>query len=148
MDRGADDRMDEVERVGGAEDVGSRELERCTRRGGGVALGELGGQARVGAVAEDRRDAGELPGVRREPGEPQQDRARDGSRTQLAQPSCIRVDRRDAIRLEPVRELVQEKRVPAYGCVAGSAALLLGSLAEPLSEDAGGRRLAERSRGA
>jgi hypothetical protein len=134
VDGAADQPVGERERKVGHQDLRPNQLSGRLGRCLLLDPGERGDRGQVRPVTQHRGRPGDVLGLAREPGEPQEHRARDGARAELADEVGARGGRVDPFRLQRPQEFPHEQRVTAGRRMAGVGEALL-VLAEALAED-------------
>jgi hypothetical protein len=122
------------------------ERSGCLRGGLRVQTCQLGGQAGVGVVAEDRDGSRKCRGLGRKPRESKRDGARPGAGLERSEPRDVRPDGHKSLDGNCVYELAQEERIATGLFLAGSAESIVGNGRKRLSKEPGRGLAAQRSR--
>jgi hypothetical protein len=146
VDGVADERVHEVERGLGAEDVGAREGGDLLGRLGLVELRVHGHGPQLRALAEHRHRARDRPRGARQAREAQQHRARDRARADLADHVDVAGIGLDPLGLERADELAEQQRVAAGRLHAGGLEALVRLRPEPREHQLADAAAAERPR--
>ena len=141
VDRRTDERVNEAERLGGAQDVDPGESGSHLGSGQLVQLGQRRGVSRVGVAAEDRDRLRQARRFRCEARKSHGDGSRAGLRTELPQPVHVGCGRGQALCGDSSYELTQEQRVATRLVAAGGAEGIVGIRRQVVAhEPAGGHR--------
>ena len=146
IDGVAHQRVHEAGRRLGAQDLGARERRHGPRDLRLVETRDPGHRGQVGALAQHGDGARDRGGLARQPRQSQQDRARDGARTDRAHHVGVRGVGLDGVGLERVQQLADEQRVAAGGLVAGLAEGAVGLRAEAAGDEPADGLLRQRAR--
>ena len=143
----ADQRMDEAERLVGAEDLRASESLHGPRGARLVGAGERSDRGQAGLLPEHRHGAGHCHRRLWEAGEPEQHRARHGPRADGPYLRGSGGARRDLLGGQGAEQLTKEQRVAGRDVVTGRGEGTVGVLSEARAEQLSRGLERQRTRG-
>ena len=121
VDGGANDRVEELDRVYGTEEIDPHQPACRLACDDEVELGERGGVAKLASVAENRRRSGDRDRVWWQAAEADRDRSGDRARAKPEHGLGVRAGRLESFLSDRVEQCTHEQRVPARGNGDGGA---------------------------